>query len=114
MPTEHKTGSIQILAPGPCGNPGLAVPFIPEFTNGDGVRIETRIEAPGYYTGQGLPPEGKVRDTVEAVAKKVWPRREQVARFQNLVRMQKEFFMILRKGYADTRGKSRKCPHVLL
>ena len=69
---EDKTGSIQVLAPGPCGNPGLAAPFTPGFTNGDGVRIEARIEAPGYYTGQGLPPGGNVRDTVEAVAKKVW------------------------------------------
>ena len=69
---EDKTGSIQVLVPGPCGNPGLAAPFIPGFTNGDGVLVEARIEAPGYYTGQGLPPGGKVRDTAEAVAKKVW------------------------------------------
>ena len=69
---EDKTGSIQVLVPGPCGNPGLAAPFIPGFVNGDGVRIEARIEAPGYYTGQGLPPGGNVRDTAEAVAKKVW------------------------------------------
>lgn len=69
---EDNTGSIQVLVPGPCGNPGLAAPFIPGFTNGDGVRIEARIEAPAYYTGQGLPPGGNVRDTAQAVAKKVW------------------------------------------
>ncbi len=69
---EDKTGSIQVLVPGPCGNPGLAAPFIPGFTNGDRVLMEARIEAPGYYTGQGLPPGGNVRGTVEAVAKKVW------------------------------------------
>jgi hypothetical protein len=63
LQVEDKTGSIQVLVPGPCGNPGLAAPIIPGFTNGDGVRIEARIEAPGYYTGQGLPPGGNVRDT---------------------------------------------------
>ena len=68
---EDQTGAIPVLVPGPCGNPGLAAPFIPEFTKGDRVRIEARIEAPGYYTGQGLPPGGTVRGSVEAVAKKV-------------------------------------------
>ena len=52
---EDKTGSIQVLVPGPCGNPGLAAPFIPGFVNGDGVRIEARIEAPGSTQGRGCP-----------------------------------------------------------
>ena len=69
---EDQTGSISVLVPGPCGNPGLAAPFIPGFTNEDRVFIEARIEAPGYYTGQGLPPGGALRGAVEAVAKKVW------------------------------------------
>jgi hypothetical protein len=67
------TGTIAVLVPGPCGNPTLnPTPVLP-YADGDYVIVETRVQAPGYYTGQGLPPGGEVRQTPRAIAIRVQP-----------------------------------------
>ena len=67
------TGSIEVLVPGPCGNPTLnPAPVLP-YADGNHVILEARIQAPGYYTGQGLPPRGEERQKAQAIAIKVQP-----------------------------------------
>lgn len=70
---HDSTGSIEVLVPGPCGNPALNPAPVPPYADGDSVILEARIQAPGYYTGQGLPPGGEVRQKAQAIAIKVKP-----------------------------------------
>ncbi|MGH7228101.1 MAG: hypothetical protein ACREIH_02710 [Nitrospiraceae bacterium] len=68
---HDNTGSIEVLMPGPCGNPTLnPAPVLP-YSEGDRIILEARVQAPGYYTGQGLPPGGEVRKTAQAIVIKV-------------------------------------------
>jgi hypothetical protein len=70
---SDNTDSIEVLVPGPCGNPTLnPTPVLP-YADGDHVIVEARIQAPGYYTGQGLPPGGEVRQATQAIAIRVQP-----------------------------------------
>lgn len=66
-----KTGTIEVLVPGVCGNPTLYPPPVSGLSDGEKVTIEARIEAPGYYTGQGLSPGGEARRNALAIATKI-------------------------------------------
>ena len=68
MPKEHKTDRFRFLLL------VLVESRISEFHSFQSLPTEMEcllkhaLKRLDYYTGQGLPPEGKVRDTVEAVA----------------------------------------------
>ena len=50
---EDKTGSLEVVVPGVCGRGKTAPPPVSE---GERVRLDAVIQAPGHYGGDGLPP----------------------------------------------------------
>ena len=59
------TGSIVVEVPSICGRSQDAITIISENQQ---VSTEVRIEAPGYYTGQGITPPGEFNPTIRAIA----------------------------------------------
>ena len=59
------TGSIVVEVPSICGRSQDAITIISENQQ---VSTEVRIEAPGYYTGQGITPPGEFKPTIRAIA----------------------------------------------
>lgn len=62
---SDETGSIVVEVPSMCGRSREAVTII---TENQRVSVEVRIEAPGYYTGQGIVPPGEFKPTTRATA----------------------------------------------
>jgi hypothetical protein len=69
---EDRTGSIEIGVRGVCGTPAMRFPEIitPDVSEGDRIRLDAVIHAPGDYSGEGFPLFGDVLDTVKAIASK--------------------------------------------
>ncbi|MER3424142.1 MAG: hypothetical protein C4293_13895 [Nitrospiraceae bacterium] len=65
---SDETGSIMVEVPGLCGRSPDSVKHVAE---NDRILLEAHIEGPGYYTGQGLPPGGEVRQKPHAVARRI-------------------------------------------
>lgn len=59
-----ETGSLQVEVPSLCGRSKDAVTIV---TENERVSAVVRIEAPGYYTGQGIPPPGKIKEATRAI-----------------------------------------------
>ena len=59
------TGSIVVEVPSICGRSQDAIKVIADNQQ---VAAEVRIEAPGYYTGQGITPPSEFKPTIRAVA----------------------------------------------
>ena len=62
---SDETGSIVVEVPSMCGRSQEAVTII---TENQQVSVEVRIDAPGYYTGQGVAPPGEFKSTTRAIA----------------------------------------------
>ena len=62
---SDETGSIVVEVSSICGRSQEAVTIINENQQ---VSVEVRIEAPGYYTGQGITPPGEFKSTTRAIA----------------------------------------------
>lgn len=62
---SDETGSIVVEVPSICGRSQEAITIISENQQ---VSTEVRIEAPGYYTGQGIAPPGEFKPTIRAIA----------------------------------------------
>ena len=62
---SDETGSIVVEVPSMCGRSQEAVTVIAENQQ---VSADVRIEAPGYYTGQGIAPPGEFKSTTRAIA----------------------------------------------
>ncbi len=67
---SDETGSIVVEVPSVCGRSQEAIGLIVDDQQ---VSVEARIEAPGYYTGQGIDPPGEFKQTSRAVAVRVQP-----------------------------------------
>jgi hypothetical protein len=67
---SDETGSIVVEVPSMCGRSQEAMTTIAENQE---VFAEVRIEAPGYYTGQGIAPPGEFKSTTRAIALRVQP-----------------------------------------
>ena len=59
------TGRIVVEVPSICGRLQDAITIISENQQ---VSTEVRIEAPGYYSGQGITPPGEFKPTIRAIA----------------------------------------------
>ncbi len=59
------SGVIVVEVPSMCGRSQEAVTII---TENQQVSVQVRIEAPGYYTGQGITPPGESKSTTRAIA----------------------------------------------
>jgi len=62
---SDETGNIVVEMPSICGRSQEAVTIIGENQQ---VSVEVRIEAPGYYTGQGITPPGEFKPVTRAIA----------------------------------------------
>ena len=69
---DDRTGSIEIGVRGICGTPAMRFPeiIVPDVGEGDRVRVDAEIHAPGGYSGEGFPLFGDVLETVKAIASK--------------------------------------------
>ena len=65
---DDGTGSFEVIVRGVCGK-GKTVVSKP--ANGQNVSFDGLIQAPGHYSGEGLPPGGEDRTTIQAIATKV-------------------------------------------
>lgn len=62
---SDESGSIVVEVLSPCRRSQDAVTIV---TENQQVSVEVRIEAPGYYTGQGIAPPGEFKSTARAIA----------------------------------------------
>jgi len=65
---DDGTGSFEVIVRGVCGKGKIVVS---KPANGQNVSLDGLIQAPGHYSGEGLPPDGEDRTTTQAIATKV-------------------------------------------
>ena len=66
---DDETGVLPIEVHSLCGRTEDAIPLVKD---GQAVSVDVRIEAPGYYTGQGRP-LGEWVNSIPAIAVTVYP-----------------------------------------
>jgi hypothetical protein len=70
---DDRTGSIEIGVRGMCGTAAMRFPEIiaPDVSEGDRIRVDAEIHAPGGYSGEGFPLFGDVLESVKGIASKL-------------------------------------------